>query len=113
MRILCHHVPAHAPCAGHTLSWGAGYPGLLTACYDARERPTGEMGPMNPVRNSTYEALWAFLREAAAAFPDSYVHLGGDEVPFDCWQVRRTVACAAMCSAQECAVRNRVRRGVH
>ena len=42
---------------------------------------------MNPVRNSTYTALWAFLREAASAFPDSYLHVGGDEVPFDCWQV--------------------------
>lgn len=42
---------------------------------------------MNPVRNETYAALWQFLREAAGLFPDSYMHLGGDEVPFDCWQV--------------------------
>jgi hexosaminidase len=51
---------------------------------------------MNPVRNSTYEALWALLREAAAAFPDTYVHLGGDEVPFDCWQVGGMHAHSAM-----------------
>lgn len=83
-------------CAGHTASWGAGYPGLLTTCYDGQERPTGALGPMNPVRNSTYELLWAFLREAAAVFPDTYVHLGGDEVPFDCWQVW-VCSCAAPC----------------
>ncbi len=39
------------------------------------------------MRNETYAALWALLREAAGLFPDSYVHLGGDEVPFTCWQV--------------------------
>ena len=73
--------------AGHTASWGKGYPELLTDCYDAQERPTGLKGPVNPARNETYALLWQLLREAAAAFPDSYIHLGGDEVPFDCWQV--------------------------
>ncbi len=72
---------------GHTASWGKGYPGLLTDCYNAEEQPTGEKGPINPVRNETYALLWAFLREAAGLFPDTYIHLGGDEVPFDCWQV--------------------------
>jgi N-acetyl-beta-hexosaminidase len=74
--------------AGHTASWGKGYPGLLTDCYNGEEQPTGEKGPVNPVRNETYALLWAFLREAAGLFPDTYLHLGGDEVPFDCWQVR-------------------------
>ena len=73
--------------AGHTASWGKGYPELLTDCYDAQERPTGLKGPINPARNETYALLWQLLREAATAFPDSYIHLGGDEVPFDCWQV--------------------------
>ncbi|EIE23444.1 putative beta-N-acetylhexosaminidase [Coccomyxa subellipsoidea C-169] len=71
---------------GHTASWGKGYPGLLTDCYNEKEQPTGEKGPVNPVRNETYALLWAFLREAAGLFPDTYLHLGGDEVPFDCWQ---------------------------
>ena len=75
--------------AGHTASWGKGYPELLTDCYDAQERPTGVEGPVNPARNETYALLWKLLREAAALFPDSYIHLGGDEVPFDCWQVLR------------------------
>ena len=58
-----------------------------TDCYDSQERPTGLKGPINPARNETYALLWKLLREAATAFPDSYIHLGGDEVPFDCWQV--------------------------
>ena len=73
--------------AGHTASWGKGYPHLLTDCYDATEQPTGAKGPINPARNETYALLWKLLREAATVFPDSYIHLGGDEVPFDCWQV--------------------------
>ena len=43
---------------------------------------------MDPTKNSTYNTLWLLLREAAQVFPDSYLHLGGDEVPFDCWQVK-------------------------
>ena len=74
---------------GHTLAWGAGYPELLTECYDGAAGRTGELGPLNPARNSTYSMLWTLLREAASVFPDSYIHLGGDEVPFECWQVQK------------------------
>ena len=73
--------------AGHVASWGKGYPELLTKCHDDQGKPNGELGPMNPTKNSTYSTLWLLLREAAQVFPDSYLHLGGDEVPFDCWQV--------------------------
>ena len=75
------------PCTGHTLSWGRGYPELLTPCY-TNGQLNGELGPLNPASNGTYEALWALIRETASLFPDSYLHLGGDEVPFSCWEVR-------------------------
>ena len=74
--------------AGHTASWGRGYPELLTPCWSG-DGPSGELGPLNPAKNATYEALWSLLRETASLFPDSYLHLGGDEVPFDCWQVHK------------------------
>ena len=35
-----------------------------------------------------YAMLWSLFREVGRWFPDEYVHLGGDEVPFDCWKVR-------------------------
>ena len=73
--------------AGHTASWGKGYPDLLTPCY-TDSQPNGELGPLTPAHNGTFEALWALFRELATLFPDSYLHLGGDEVPFDCWQAR-------------------------
>lgn len=73
--------------AGHTASWGRGYPDLLADCYNASGARTGA-GPLDPTRNGTYGALWHLLREAAGVFPDAYVHLGGDEVDLACWEVR-------------------------
>lgn len=71
---------------GHSTSWGAGYPQLLTQCYDANGQPTGETGPLNPIDNATYAFVAALIGEVAQRFNDTFIHLGGDEVPFDCWQ---------------------------
>lgn len=40
---------------------------------------------MNPTNPSLYEFLRHLFAEIVQVFPDQYVHLGGDEVPFDCW----------------------------
>ncbi|XP_037571896.1 beta-hexosaminidase subunit alpha-like [Dermacentor silvarum] len=70
---------------GHTLSWGQAYPELLTTCYTG-DAPNGELGPLDPTRKETYVFMAHFFAEVARVFPDQYLHLGGDEVSFDCWQ---------------------------
>ncbi|EFN85825.1 beta-hexosaminidase subunit beta [Harpegnathos saltator] len=69
---------------GHTRSWGLAYPELLTACYDSG-KPNGKLGPMNPTKPALYEFVRNLFSEIVQVFPDQYIHLGGDEVPFECW----------------------------
>jgi hexosaminidase len=57
---------------------------ILTQCYTLG-KPNGEFGPIDPSRNSTFAFLKSFFAEIANIFPDRFVHLGGDEVEFECW----------------------------
>uniref|UniRef100_A0AC11CVF0 Uncharacterized protein n=1 Tax=Ovis aries TaxID=9940 RepID=A0AC11CVF0_SHEEP len=70
---------------GHTASWGKGQKDVLTPCYHSRE-PSGTFGPINPILNSTYSFLSKLFKEIGTVFPDEFIHLGGDEVDFNCWK---------------------------
>eukprot|EP00010_Vexillifera_abyssalis_P001441 CAMPEP_0201557060 /NCGR_PEP_ID=MMETSP0173_2-20130828/59379_1 /ASSEMBLY_ACC=CAM_ASM_000268 /TAXON_ID=218659 /ORGANISM="Vexillifera sp., Strain DIVA3 564/2" /LENGTH=351 /DNA_ID=CAMNT_0047969697 /DNA_START=535 /DNA_END=1586 /DNA_ORIENTATION=+ len=71
---------------GHVRSWGKGYPYLLTQCFDQQTGQwDGSYGPLDPSKNSTYQFLNDLYTELSKVFIDDYFHLGGDEVPFQCW----------------------------
>lgn len=70
----------------------AGYdalsPPILTTCYDSSGNPItgdGATGPLNPTLDATYSFLKQLYAELNDIFPDKYVHVGGDEVPSECW----------------------------
>ncbi|PWT98005.1 MAG: beta-N-acetylhexosaminidase [Terriglobia bacterium] len=73
---------------GHTTSWLVGYPEFasLPGPY-AIARKWGVFQPtLDPSRETTYAFLDAFIGEMAALFPDSYFHIGGDEVDETQWK---------------------------
>mmetsp|Transcript_22987 Transcript_22987/g.53697 ORF Transcript_22987/g.53697 Transcript_22987/m.53697 type:complete len:538 (+) Transcript_22987:3-1616(+) len=69
---------------GHVTKGWSAYPGLLTDCYDAHGQKTGT-GPLDPTNDALYDFLAKFFAEIKEVFPDKFVHVGGDEVPFGCW----------------------------
>ena len=48
--------------------------------------------PLNVASNYTFSVIDDLLGEAAALFPDTFMHLGGDEVNTDCWDKTPSVA---------------------
>jgi hypothetical protein len=73
---------------GHTASWGLSHPELLTTCGDI---DTTTSGPMDPTKESTFSLIWQLLREVSTRFPDSQIHIGGDEVDFACWSSNKEI----------------------
>ena len=70
---------------GHTYSWGLSRPELLTQCYSGSVPVKGYLGPIDPSKNSTYRFLSTLFQEIMTEFKDTFLHLGGDEVPLGCW----------------------------
>ena len=78
---------------GHTGSWRAGYPDIVTACPRTIAAAAGcgswgvgeECATLDPSNNRTYEVLEQLLGEMGGVFGDPAFHLGGDEVHFACW----------------------------
>ncbi len=75
---------------GHAGSLCIGYPEVCPS-------PTCTM-PLNPASPDTLPLINAVLKELVALAPDTYFHLGGDEVNTDCWT--NTPAIVAWMAAQ-------------
>ncbi|RWS29634.1 beta-hexosaminidase subunit alpha-like protein [Leptotrombidium deliense] len=76
---------------GHTQSFGKAFPNLLTKCYSdgkAMQEIYGKHAKqeiLNPISNYTYDLLTTFFKEIRQVFSDDFIHLGMDEVYYDCW----------------------------
>ncbi|XP_011292114.2 beta-hexosaminidase subunit beta [Musca domestica] len=68
---------------GHTASWGASHPEIMTTCSG---QYNGQLGPFNPTKEATFTLLYKFFSEIRNLFPDKYLHLGVDEVNPSCWE---------------------------
>ncbi|VDK45356.1 unnamed protein product [Taenia asiatica] len=69
---------------GHTRSWSLSHPEIFAKCYDAEDE-SPFYGGLDPSKNETLEFLAAFFEEILQLFPDDTLHMGFDEVEFNCW----------------------------
>lgn len=68
---------------GHTRSIGEAFPNVLTKCYGEY---AGYLGPIDPTKNTTYNFMQNLFEELVEVFPDTFIHLGADEVGYECWE---------------------------
>lgn len=86
-------VMAEIDTPGHAASWGAGRPEVVLSDCPAIIAKRGDgFATLDPTKDSTYEILGLVLEEAGRIMPDSFFHLGGDEVRFDCWKESPSIA---------------------
>jgi hexosaminidase len=64
---------------GHTRSIGKSHPELMSNCPDPSE-------PLDPSNPDVYDFVRTIYQDLKDIFPDEFVHVGGDEVPLDCWE---------------------------
>lgn len=64
---------------GHSRSIGKSHPEWMAHCPDWDE-------PIDPTKKEVYEFIAQLYEEIFTLFPADMVHLGGDEVPLDCWK---------------------------
>ena len=62
-----------------TVCWNEGKP------YQAIYSVQGKSEIFNPTLEDLYPLLETILGEFKSVFQDEYIHLGNDEVYYDCW----------------------------
>ena len=76
---------------GHTLSWGKALPGFLTHCPGAGNIGS-DYGAIDPTNEAVYSVIERLFKEVTGVFPAEFVHLGGDEVRYKCWQSNENIS---------------------
>ncbi|GAB6027657.1 hypothetical protein CHUAL_001898 [Chamberlinius hualienensis] len=78
---------------GHTRSIGNAFRNLLTPCYGDGVHPYtpnytaySDAEVFNPINEDVYKFMKDLISEVKTVFKDEYVHLGLDEVWYDCWK---------------------------
>jgi len=77
---------------GHTEAFGRTFPQFITVCwhdgkpYQAIYSVQGKAEILNPTLEALYPVLTDVLSEFKDVFQDEYIHLGNDEVYYDCWR---------------------------
>ena len=69
---------------GHCLSWGFS-PELADIVLNCPVWANYQ-GQLDPTLNKTYDTVEKILNDLTSYFPDEFVHLGGDEVSYSCWE---------------------------
>jgi hypothetical protein len=73
---------------GHTYSWGKGFPQIVALCeklvQSSNTYPEINSVPLDITNPLTAQVVADVLTETASMFPDDYIHLGGDEINFQC-----------------------------
>jgi hexosaminidase len=72
---------------GHTYSWGLSYPNATIPCPHAVKADIGSINSvgLDPSNEEAYQIVGGLLQEFMKLAADEYLHLGGDEVKFECW----------------------------
>lgn len=77
---------------GHVDSFGRTFPEFITTCWNDgkpfqgiySKQATAEI--FNPTVEELYPVLENFINELKSVFKDDYIHLGNDEVYYNCWK---------------------------
>src|SRR5437667_119928 len=79
---------------GHTTSWLVGRPDLASGPGPHRLRARFGIArdALDPTNEAVYDVVDALLGELADLFPDTFVHVGGDEVRRETWLDNERIA---------------------
>ena len=72
---------------GHNYAYFLGQPELMCDCPQTLSPVATEFwkASFDPTNPAVYTFLDRFIGEVAGRFPDTVLHLGGDEVVYACW----------------------------
>jgi len=70
---------------GHSASWTKGYPQIMSKCFKKYSYNYNDFA-LNPTLDETFQVVSGALHDARTATVDKFIHLGGDEVVYGCWE---------------------------